>query len=112
MVKVGHGVGVTHDVASRDLEAAFGYPVTHGHLSSYYMIYAACCMMLHWSSPTLWQEVSPTWCGYEPGTRSVPIEILSCMNASMYNSQVSVMKVLKLIKVAREIIRMALEVLI
>ncbi|GJV01056.1 hypothetical protein Tco_1334625 [Tanacetum coccineum] len=26
MVKVGHGVGVTHDVACRDLEAAFEYP--------------------------------------------------------------------------------------
>ncbi|GJU06469.1 reverse transcriptase domain-containing protein [Tanacetum coccineum] len=26
MVKVGHGVGVTHDVARRDLEAAFEYP--------------------------------------------------------------------------------------
>ncbi|GJU88844.1 hypothetical protein Tco_1301267 [Tanacetum coccineum] len=41
-------------IACRDLEAAFEYPVTHGHLSSYYMLCAACCMMLHCSSPTLW----------------------------------------------------------
>ncbi|GJR19145.1 putative reverse transcriptase domain-containing protein [Tanacetum coccineum] len=58
------GDGCDNCALSRDLEAAFEYPVTHGHLSSYYMLCAACCMMLHCSSPTLWARGFATWCRF------------------------------------------------
>ncbi|GJV85594.1 hypothetical protein Tco_1525492 [Tanacetum coccineum] len=78
-----------NDVACRDLEAAFEYPVAHGLLSCYYMLYAecvCCCIVLRL---LYGQEVSSTLCGYEPVCATV-----------------SVMKILKLIKVARETIRL------
>ncbi|GKC58623.1 putative nucleotidyltransferase, ribonuclease H [Tanacetum coccineum] len=109
MVKVRHGVEVTHDVACRDLEAAFEYP---GEFHSPILL---CFLGLEvmqnmFQNVLILQEVLPTWYGYEPvcatllrvwdlgisflsmtifvaldwGTRSIPIEILSCMNACIF----------------------------
>ncbi|GJU00326.1 putative reverse transcriptase domain-containing protein [Tanacetum coccineum] len=63
-----------------DLEAAFEYPVTHGHLSSYYMLCAACCMMLHCALPTLWAIgfAYLVW-----GTHSVSI-VIACLGDCIY----------------------------
>ncbi|GJY94474.1 hypothetical protein Tco_0510835 [Tanacetum coccineum] len=64
-----------NDVACRDLEAAFEYPVAHGILSCYYMLCVACvccCIVLRLLSE---QEVSFTLCGYEPVCATIIREV-------------------------------------